>query len=357
MSGRRRSVLRHARLVPALWACVVLPGPATAQEAAFSAVVAELQPIRRVYHAGQPVWVDFRLRNESARVVTLTVPNVQASQDKPGVMGLPLEHVFSGPNFTALQIATNVSPHIGRLVSYAPASRVPAIQIGPFGSVGVRIDLAGHYHIFRQPGIYQVTWTPYSEKLRSQPVEIRITAMKQAVLETSHGNIDVRFFYEHAPNHVENFLELAKSGFYNGKTFHRMIPETLIQGGCPRGDGTGIRPDGKTLRAEFSSLPHKAGTLSMARKPNDPDSASCQFFFCLTGIPEFDGKQTVFGEAVGEESMKTLRRLAAAKPRKKDPPASRPRILRVTIVDAPATMTPSKAQTDATESPRLAGDH
>jgi cyclophilin family peptidyl-prolyl cis-trans isomerase len=94
----------------------------------------------------------------------------------------------------------------------------------------------------------------------------------------------------------------------------------------------------------------------MARKNNNPDSASCQFFFCLTDIPEFDGKQTVFGQAVGEESLETLRKLGSVDVKGRYRPLEPPRIIRVTVEDAPDTITASKASTDADKTPRLAGE-
>ena len=86
----------------------------------------------------------------------------------------------------------------------------------------------------------------------------------------------------------------------------------MIQGGCPRGDGTGNGP--RRLRAEFNDKPHQLGTLSMART-NDPDSASCQFFICLDRCEFLDGKYTVFGELADESSIQTLKKIGAVKTR------------------------------------------
>jgi peptidyl-prolyl cis-trans isomerase B (cyclophilin B) len=124
----------------------------------------------------------------------------------------------------------------------------------------------------------------------------------KAVIETKFGNITIKFFPDVAPNHVKNFIDLAKKGFYDGTIFHRVIPGFVIQGGDPNTKGPdrrtyGAGGPGYTLRAEFNSRPHKRGTLSMARS-NDPDSAGSQFFICVADVPSLDNKYTVFGEVV-----------------------------------------------------------
>ncbi|NOZ25065.1 MAG: peptidylprolyl isomerase [Nitrospirae bacterium] len=132
--------------------------------------------------------------------------------------------------------------------------------------------------------------------------EIKKMAETRAVIETKFGNIELRFFPEVAPNHVNNFIELAKKGFYDGTIFHRVIPGFMIQGGDPNTKGEdrsryGMGGPGYSLKAEFNSRPHKRGTLSMARAAN-PDSAGSQFFICVADAPFLDGKYTVFGEVV-----------------------------------------------------------
>ena len=131
-----------------------------------------------------------------------------------------------------------------------------------------------------------------------------ISAMKdlKAVIHTDFGDIVLKFFPDEAPNHVDNFVELARKGFYDGTTFHRVIPGFMIQGGDPNSrdadrmrHGTG--GPGYALKAEFNKRPHKRGTLSMARSQN-PDSAGSQFFICVADAPYLDGQYTVFGEVV-----------------------------------------------------------
>jgi peptidyl-prolyl cis-trans isomerase B (cyclophilin B) len=124
----------------------------------------------------------------------------------------------------------------------------------------------------------------------------------QAIIETQFGGIEVVFFPDKAPKHVENFVKLAKSGFYNGTIFHRVIPGFVIQGGDPntKKEDTsqyGMGGPGYTVKAEFNDRLHERGTLSMARS-QDPDSAGSQFFIVLARTPHLDGKYTVFGKVV-----------------------------------------------------------
>ncbi len=130
--------------------------------------------------------------------------------------------------------------------------------------------------------------------------EIKKMAETKAVIETKFGNIELRFFPEVAPSHVNNFVELTKKGFYDGTTFHRVIPGFMIQGGDPNSKNPdksthGMGGPGYTVKAEFNDKPHKRGTLSMARAAN-PDSAGSQFFICVADSPFLDRQYTVFGE-------------------------------------------------------------
>lgn len=121
------------------------------------------------------------------------------------------------------------------------------------------------------------------------------TERPRVELETTMGNIVVELFPEVAPNHVSSFINLVEKGFYDSLTFHRVIEGKLIQGGDPNGDGTG-KAD-YVLQAEISNLRHLPGTLAMARG-HDRNSASCQFYICLTQLPSLDGRYTIFGQVV-----------------------------------------------------------
>lgn len=132
--------------------------------------------------------------------------------------------------------------------------------------------------------------------------EIKKMADTRATITTTFGNIELKFFPEVAPNHVNNFIELAKKGFYDGTTFHRVIPGFMIQGGDPNSKNPdksthGMGGPGYAVKAEFNDKPHKRGTLSMARAAS-PDSAGSQFFICVADTPFLDRQYTVFGEVV-----------------------------------------------------------
>ena len=119
--------------------------------------------------------------------------------------------------------------------------------------------------------------------------------MSQATLHTTHGPIEVQFFDDDAPKTVENFHKLSADGFYDGLSFHRVIKDFMIQGGCPEGTGTG--GPGYTFEDEFNDRKVKRGALAMANA--GPNTNGSQFF--IVTIPEagwLDGKHTVFGEVV-----------------------------------------------------------
>ena len=154
-----------------------------------------------------------------------------------------------------------------------------------------------------------------------------------AVIKTTLGTIVLEFFEEDAPKHVANFKKLAGEGFYDGITFHRVIPGFMIQAGDPltkdddrSNDGTG--GPGYTIDAEFNSRKHLRGTLSMARKP-DPNSAGSQFFICLKPQPGLDGQYTIFGQVT--EGMDVVDKIAEVQRDKKDNPLQKVVMEKVSI--------------------------
>ena len=131
-----------------------------------------------------------------------------------------------------------------------------------------------------------------------------MAAAPRATLETRLGTIEIEFMPDKAPGHVKNFIDLAKKGFYDGTTFHRVIPGFMIQGGDPntkdpkgsRGrHGTG--GPGYQIKAEFNDVSHKRGIVSMARS-SDPNSAGSQFFIVVKDYPSLDRQYTAFGKVV-----------------------------------------------------------
>ena len=138
-----------------------------------------------------------------------------------------------------------------------------------------------------------------------------------AVISTKYGDIVLEFYPKGAEKHVDSFITHAKNGYFDGTTFHRVIPGYIIQGGDPNskdddrsndglgghaanfyGEGEEENPETWTLPAEFNDRPHITGTLSMARSPGRPNSAGSQFFICVGPTPQLDNKYTVFGQVV-----------------------------------------------------------
>lgn len=156
-----------------------------------------------------------------------------------------------------------------------------------------------------------------TEKTRAT---ITVTSKGQPI-----GDIVLRFFDDVAPGHVRNFTKLAREGFYNGTTFHRVIPGFMIQGGDPNSKSSdrsshGMGGPGYNIKAEFNSKPHKRGVLSMARA-NDPDSAGSQFFICVADANFLDWQYTAFGEVVS--GMETADKVVNMKRDGRDNPLER----------------------------------
>jgi cyclophilin family peptidyl-prolyl cis-trans isomerase len=137
------------------------------------------------------------------------------------------------------------------------------------------------------------------EKIKAAPL-VDVEDDEVGVIETDLGRIVLEFYTDVAPQHCRAFKRLANLGGYDGTTFHRVVPEFVIQGGDllsrdadRSNDGTG--QPGYTLPAEFSALKHERGILSMARRGNDVNSGGSQFFICLAATPFLDGQYTIWG--------------------------------------------------------------
>ena len=204
------------------------------------------------------------------------------------------------------------------------------------------VNLKDLYDAVRTPGTYVLYQVPKDgaaadfvdtplvinvrEDLRrgapTGPLVARVEPLRYAVLHTAHGPVTVGFYYDAAPHTVDLFLSLAEEGFYDGLTFHRIVRGFVVQGGDPRGDGTG--GPGFMTDAEFNTRPHEAGALSMARntdpgegpgvmpRPEFANSAGSQFFVCLNSqnTRVLDGKYTVFGKVV--DGMAAIDKVAQA---------------------------------------------
>ncbi|NEP62564.1 MAG: peptidylprolyl isomerase [Symploca sp. SIO2G7] len=127
--------------------------------------------------------------------------------------------------------------------------------------------------------------------------------MTKAIMETDKGTINIDFFDNDAPKTVANFVKLSKDGFYNGLNFHRVIPNFVIQGGCPNGTGTG--GPGYKIKCEINPNKHEAGSLSMAHAGRD--TGGSQFFICHSPQPHLDGLHTVFGKTTDMEIVNTIK--------------------------------------------------
>ena len=129
-----------------------------------------------------------------------------------------------------------------------------------------------------------------------------------AVIKTSEGEMVVQFWSDAAPETIANFQKLARAGFYNGTTFHRVVKGFMIQGGDPntkdpaKENSYGEGNAGYRIKAEFNDHPHDRGVISMARE-DAPDTASCQFFICLAPVHRLDHKYTTFGKLIKGESV------------------------------------------------------
>ena len=133
-----------------------------------------------------------------------------------------------------------------------------------------------------------------------------------AVIKTSEGDMVVQFWNDAAPNTIENFKKLARSGFYDGTIFHRIVKGFMIQGGDPNSKDAGKESrygeggPGYKIKAEFNDHSHERGIISMARS-SDPDSAGSQFFICLAPVPRLDHQYTTFGKLIkGDDVLEKI---------------------------------------------------
>lgn len=146
--------------------------------------------------------------------------------------------------------------------------------------------------------------------------------------------IKAELYPEIAPNTVKNFISLISKGYYDGLTFHRIIPGFMIQGGCP--EGTGMGGPGYSIAGEFShngfknDLKHTRGVLSMARSMN-PNSAGSQFFIMHADAPHLDGEYASFGKVIDEEGLKTVDEIASVATDWSDRPMVTMRMSKVTV--------------------------
>jgi peptidyl-prolyl cis-trans isomerase B (cyclophilin B) len=156
------------------------------------------------------------------------------------------------------------------------------------------------------------------------------TTKYQLKLETNVGDILIDMWSDIAPGHVSNLLGLAKIGYYDGLTFHRIVKNFVIQGGCPTGNGTG--GPGYTIKQEFNENLHLPGVLSMART-SDPDSAGSQFFLCLEKVPFLDRQYTAFGKTADQKSLDVVLEIGRVKTGPGDKPLLEMKINKAVVIE------------------------
>lgn len=239
------------------------------------------------------------------------------------------------------------------------ASSEDAILVNEDRQVDLRqlypqLNLVGSYVLYAVPPgqpVANFIGTPLVFQVRQDRREnapdsamvVRVAPLEYAVITTDHGPVEVAFYHDVAPNTVSSFINLAREGYFDGLAFHRVVPGFVIQGGDPRGDGSG--GPGFTIPAEFNDRPHVEGVLSMARQgdPNErsgamprrefADSAGSQFFICLdySRTRALDKKYTAFGQVTnGMEAVRAIAATEIADPARGQP-AQRQSILKVEL--------------------------
>ena len=194
------------------------------------------------------------------------------------------------------------------LIPEAEGIPVDRLDLGDEAFIGRTVDIGSRLSGLKSQPL-EIWWSHgglESEKRTVRYFEWRLDDV-EAVIDTDHGVMTAEFYPDKAPGTVANFIGLALDGFYEGLTFHRIVPDFMIQGGCPNGDGTG--DPGYYIKGEFSDIEHVRGVLSMART-QDPDSAGCQFFIMHGDNLNLDGLYAAFGRLVS--GLDALDRIAAS---------------------------------------------
>lgn len=179
------------------------------------------------------------------------------------------------------------------------------ISVLPLACVVLTLSLVSCGKKEAPPGSESTT-----QQQQSAPTETASTPppakVAYAVVEVDgRGKFVIELNLERAPKTAGNFIKLAKEGFYNGLTFHRVVPDFVVQGGDPNGNGTG--GPGYTIPFEETGLKHEDGAVAMARRGDDKNSAGSQFYICLGAQPHLDGEYAVFGKVI--QGMEIVRKI------------------------------------------------
>lgn len=318
-------------------------------------LVADVRPLSEHFLPNAAVRVRFTLINESTSAVAIPLATPWAITDG---LTLPVELLFGSSDQPALSLAyQKEAPQVLRPPGSAASASAPGaesvsiLRLAPGASVGVDVDLTALTPSVRYPGSFRLEWKPLGGQIPAASAAFSVESRRNAIIVTDYGKINLMLNYEEAPRNVRNFLDLVQSGFYDGKQFHRIIPGELVQAGDPKGDGTGMRADGKTVPAEFRNTPFDIGMVAMARRPDDPNSASCQFMIGLGRVPDLDGQYTIIGMATDNESMRTLQQLASQRTGKRHRPIRPLYIRSINLVDSQAAQPRAARELSVTPGP------
>lgn len=296
----------------------------------------ELVATQGIYRPSDGLYLRCTLTNPTQSYIDLPHGTLSG-----GRVRFPTDLIYGGPDGTAPLSIIHDSDKSIALTAPAPTDEAgngyhatEPLQLAPGAVLGAEIDLRTLSGQFRYPGAYRVEWRPFGEHGAVAITNFRIEPRKNAVVSTDYGKITFELLYDTAPKNVENFLDLARTRFYDGTVFHRIVPGFIIQGGSPSGGGDGMRPDGKTVPAESGGPPFDVGVLAMSLRGNDRNSASCQFFIALDRLEELDGKYSVIGRARDDESLRTLKQISELPTNAEGKPL-RPVVLRfLSLIDA-----------------------
>lgn len=298
-------------------------------------VRAEINLSRHLVLPGSPVEATVSLFNAGDKIVGLT-PISSIEQESPTTRPSPVHGISYGQLFgsdpeSAIMVKdASTGRFLDTLAPIGAEDHWP-VSILPNGITAIRLDLSRHFRGLHKPGKYEIVWRPpFHDPIEPARAVVSVERKRIVVLSTEYGLIRLRLFYDDAPRHVANFLELVDLGFYDNLTFHRVRKDLMIQGGDPAGDGGGKRPDGKRLNQEINTRRHTPGALSIACVPGNPNSGSCQFYICLGREPTWDGLSTVFGECIDTESLDAARRIGGVVTDDHGKPLSPVKILRAT---------------------------
>lgn len=304
-----------------------------------SALRAEIHMERTLMTPSQPAMARFMLINPTDESIEIPAPK---STDGTMPISLPMALILGDASQPALHVTLDnrTDPVRPPGLTYPPADGT--MLLGPRGSIGMEIDLRTLARDARYTGRFKLEWKPPLGKGVTAITEFTIETRKRVIIGTVFGSMTFNLYYDKAPLNVENFLDLVRERFYDDKSFHRIVPRYILQGGSVDGLAGGQRTDGKTIPAEIHDVKFERGTLAMALKnlPNgavDPSSASSQFFITLNRIPELDGKYTIIGQIADEKSMQTLEQIESQRVNEKGRPQQPIGIIFTALIDAEET--------------------